>query len=138
VQSSGFFLLLVALLRKILCLSSVASQEQDRDHLASRLSKTSQLLYRFAGLMCLLEHALKISDDYLASYESFGTNEPSQTTFDRLQSIVDRQYGYVLGNGTDQHLPVDSLVADRAKEITLANLEQYKLLLFVDRDDGRN
>ena len=41
-------------------------------------------------------------------------------------------------DGTEHHLIVDSSVANRAKEITLANLEQYKLLLFVDKDDGRN
>jgi hypothetical protein len=88
--------------------------------------------------MCLLEYALKISDAYLASYASFGTSQPCQDTFNRLRSIVDSEYGDVLSNTLGQHLLVDSSVANRAKEITFANLEQYKLLLFVDKDDGRN
>ena len=95
-------------------------------------------MYRFAGLVCLLEHAFKISDYYLASHASFGTSQPCQDTFNRLQSIVDREYGDVLSSTTCQHLLVDISVANRAKEITFANLEQYKLLLFLDKDDGRN
>ena len=116
----------------------LANAERDNDNLSSRLAKTSQLIYRLAGFLCLLENAAKIADTYLADFGSFGDGQPNQTMFDRILSIVDKEYASVLEIDMNQHLLVENSIANRAKNVALANFEQYKLLLFVEKDDGRN
>lgn len=49
-----------------------ALEQLKNDHLASRLAKTSQLIYRFAGLFWLLKYATEIVEKYLTGYGSFG------------------------------------------------------------------
>ena len=118
--------------------SIVANSELNNDHLASRLAKTSQLIYRFAGFFCLLECAMEIAEKYLAEYGSFGNGRCDLQLFKRIQSIVENTYGFISDNGSIEHFVVHESIARRATDIALANLEQYKLLLFVHKDDGRH
>ena len=91
-----------------------------------------------AGFLCLLENAVKIVDAYLADFGSFDDGQPNWIFFEQVQSIVEKKYDCLLGRNTDQHLMVENSVVSRAKDIALANFEQYKLLLFVEENDGRN
>ena len=68
----------------------LANDEDENDHLSSRLSKTSQLIYRLAGFLCLLENAVKIVDAYLADFGSFDDGQPNWIFFEQIQSIVQK------------------------------------------------
>ena len=81
---------------------------------------------------------MKIADTYLAEFGSFGDGKPNKLMFDRIDRIVNQMYGAILQADSEQHLLVDDSVAWRARDVVLANLEQYKLLLFVEKDDGRH
>lgn len=102
------------------------------------MAKTSQLIYRLAGFVCLLEHATIIADAYLTDFGSFGGGQPNQIVVDRIRAIVEKKYGHLLDINTNQHLVVEHAMASRAKDVALANFEQYKLLLSVEKEDGRN
>ena len=116
----------------------LANAESTNDHLASRLAKTSQVIYRFAGFFCLLECAMEIAEKYLSEFGSFRDGNCDSCMFNRIKVIVDEMYGFMFVKETDPHLVVSESIASRARDIALANLEQYKLLLYVDKNDGRH
>ncbi|CAF1429950.1 unnamed protein product [Adineta ricciae] len=128
----------VELARLTFDMKKASNSESTNDHLASRLAKTSQVIYRFAGFFCLLESAMEIAEKYVVEFGSFENGRCESHMFDRIQSIVEEMYGYVFVKETVQHLVVNESIANRARDIVLANLEQYKLLLHVDKDDGRH
>ena len=96
------------------------------------------MVYRLAGLLCLLENAMIIAEKYLLEYGHFDHGKPTKIMFDRVSSIVETTFGAIFEKDSTRHLIVDDSIARRAIDVALATLEQYKLLLFVEKDDGRN
>lgn len=95
-------------------------------------------LYRLAGFISILEAAFTIAQQYLLEYHSFYDGKMNSKMFDALQHTVDRLFSSSTASSTPYSIVVSKEIAQRAYEVTMANIEQYKLLMYVTSDDINN
>ncbi|CAK9189220.1 unnamed protein product [Sphagnum troendelagicum] len=110
-----------------------ANEERSNDHLAARLSKLSLAMYRITGFITLCESTFQISQQYVQNGQSFGDGEMTKPMFSDLRSLVNDLHGY-----PPCTLCVDAVTASRGHKVTLANLQQYKVLMNLGKDDAYN
>lgn len=117
---------------------NIGNQERNNDHLASRLSKSSNVLYRLSGFIAILEAAFMIAQDYLLNHHSFVDGVMTKPMFGELLVTANKLYGGSAASTSQYTITVSKECAQRAYDITIANIEQYKLLMNLTTDDVAN
>lgn len=96
------------------------------------------VLYRLAGFISILEASFAIAQRYLVEYHSFYDGKMNNNMFDALQHTAHKLFSSSSASSTPYRIVVSKEIAQRAYEITMANMEQYKLLMYLTSDDINN
>ena len=79
-----------------------------------------------------------ILEDYLLHHFSFTDGTMNSDMFAALRAIAMKLYGVPTDNAVEYRIVVNEQCARRAYTITLANIEQYKLLMHITNEDEHN
>ena len=104
--------------------------------MAARLAKSSHVLYRLSGFISLLESAYKIVEEYLLNYGTFQNGVINDEMLKEFTEIAKKLYDTDDNSAYKYNIIVNEQCARRAYEITLGNIEQYKLLMHITDDDA--
>lgn len=104
--------------------------------MAARLAKSSQVLYHISGFISLLESAYKIVQEYLLNYGTFQNGVINDEMIQEFTEIAKTLYDTDDNSAYKYNIIVNEQCARRAYDITMGNIEQYKLLMHITDDDA--